>query len=497
MNIEKQSYRHIFKATSLFGGVQIIQLILNLVKGKLIAILLGSSGIGILNLYLSSTTMISNITGLGLSFSAVRDISLAAETMDNTKISRISKIFRRWIFFSGLLGVAFTIGCSSLLSEFAFGNSSQKWSFVFLSITLMLNSQTNGNNALLQGLRKLKDMAKSSVIGSAIGLFSSIPLYYYYGIIGIVPSILITSLTSFITSFYFTNKIKIKPIYVSHKDVIAEGQEMVKLGVIMMISVFFGAVVVFIVNAFIRYKGGTSDVGLYQAGLSISNQIVGLVFVAMGSDYFPRLSAISGDNGKVKALVNHQAEIVILIAAPLLIALLISAPLIVQIFLSSEFFPIIIFIRMLAIGLLFKAAAYSVGYITFAKGDKRVFFIVDGFLSNIVTLLLNLFAYNFWGFHGLGISFIASFIIYFIVILIITNKLYAFTFCRTFYKLFAILLTLCLTAFVLTIFTNVFITYIGGSILFIISCIFSLLELDRRIEFKSHLISLLKKNKRI
>ncbi len=120
---KRQSYRHILKATSLFGGVQIIQILSTLIRGKFIAVLLGPGGMGIANLYISSTTMISNITGLGLNFSAVRDISMAAETNNNTRISKIIKVFRRWIWFSGLLGIVVTVLFAPALSKWTFGNN--------------------------------------------------------------------------------------------------------------------------------------------------------------------------------------------------------------------------------------------------------------------------------------------------------------------------------------------------------------------------------------
>ena len=485
MSEKKASYRHILKATSLFGGVQAIQLLANLVRGKFIALLLGPAGMGISSLFLSSTTMISNITGLGLNFSAVRDISIAAETNDALKISRIIKVYRRWTWGAGLLGVLVTICFAPLLSELTFGNKDYTWAFILLSGTLLLNAFAKGNLTILQGIRKLRETAKSTVIGSIVGLFTTLPLYYFFGVKGIIPAIILASLTAYFASAFYTNKIKQQPVQISLRETINAGQDMVKLGIIMMISVFLGALVTYLVNTFIRYKGGVPDVGLYQAGLSVTNQFIGLIFVAMGSDFFPRLSAISSDNKKVKEMVNEQAEIIILIAAPLLIALIVTAPLIIRILLSPEFYPIVEFIRWLAIGMLFKAATYSVGYIAFAKGDKKVFFWFDGFSGNMFTLISNIIAYNFWGLYGLGVSFFLSFLIFFIAVQILTNKLYDFRYSHTFYKIFIFFLSLCLLTFTLTIITSPIWVYIGGFLLFVISSIFSFLELDKRIGFKA------------
>jgi O-antigen/teichoic acid export membrane protein len=489
MDEEKKSFKHIFKATSLFGGVQIIQILANLVRGKFIAILLGPAGMGLSSLYTSTTTMIQTISGLGLSFSAVRDISMATETHDLKKISRTRKVFQRWIWFSGLLGAVITIVFSPFLSKVTFGNKEYAWAFVWLSITLLLNALAKGNNTLLQGMRRLRDTAKASVIGSVVGLFVSVPLYYFYGIKGIVPALIFAAVTAYIASLFFTRKIEQEPVTVTGRETIREGQEMVKLGIIQMISYFLGTLAVYVVNTFVRYKGGFADVGLYQAGLSLTNQFVGLVFVAMGSDYFPRLSAISSDNVKVREMVNQQAEIVILIAAPLLIALLVTAPVIIHLLLSPEFYSITLFIRWLAIGMIFKAASYSVGYIAFAKGDKKVFFIVDGVIGNGLQLLFNIVAYNFWGLKGMGISFLVTFSVYFITIQIITYKLYSFSFNKVFFRLFISFLVLCLMAFIFTSMNNKIVEFGVGSTLFIISAIFSFHEIDKRTGLKAVLLS--------
>ncbi len=171
--------------------------------------------------------------------------------------------------------------------------------FIWLSSVLLINALAKGNLTILQGMRQLRAIAKSTVIGSVIGVFTAFPLYYYFGVEGIIPAIIIAALTSLAVSTYYTKKIKLRSVNVTYKETLYDGKEMTKLGVLMMISLFLGALVTYVLNAFIRYKGGISDVGLYQAGLSISDRFIGLVFVAMGTDFFPRLSGISKDNERL------------------------------------------------------------------------------------------------------------------------------------------------------------------------------------------------------
>lgn len=84
----KSSYRSIFKATSLFGGVQVYQILIQIIKSKFVAVLLGPAGVGIMGLYQSGLQLIQQISSMGLAASAVRDVSEANGTNDIQKIAK-------------------------------------------------------------------------------------------------------------------------------------------------------------------------------------------------------------------------------------------------------------------------------------------------------------------------------------------------------------------------------------------------------------------------
>ena len=197
---------------------------------------------------------------------------------------------------------------------------------------------------------------------------------------------------------------------------------MVKLGVAMMLSISIGSFTGYLLNNFIINSGSVADLGLYQAGMSITSQSIGLVFSAMAIDYYPRLAAVSEDNGKVREMVNQQGEVTLLIATPILLMLVITAPIVIQILLSKEFLPITGFIRMLAFGMIFKAASYSIGAISFAKGNKKVFFFLEGIYSNVSMLIFSIAGYLLNGLAGLAWAFMLAHLVYFVIINIVIEK---------------------------------------------------------------------------
>ena len=86
------SYGNIFKSTFLFSFVQVIRILVGVVKNKVVAILLGAEGMGIMSIFQNAMNFIKTGAGLGISQSAVKDISEANATDDNDKISKLNLI---------------------------------------------------------------------------------------------------------------------------------------------------------------------------------------------------------------------------------------------------------------------------------------------------------------------------------------------------------------------------------------------------------------------
>ena len=90
----ENQYRSILKATSIFGGTQVLQILVGLLRSKLVAVLIGTTGMGLNSMYMSSLTMFITIFGLGMNMSVVKDLSKAYDRQDSTEYARISKTFK-------------------------------------------------------------------------------------------------------------------------------------------------------------------------------------------------------------------------------------------------------------------------------------------------------------------------------------------------------------------------------------------------------------------
>ncbi len=177
---DTSSYRSIFKATSLFGGVQAFQIIVSVAKAKILAVLLGPVGVGILGLFNSALELINNITAFGLPQSAVREVAESNSKEEVERVNHTVSLVRILVFVTGIIGVIVTIVGAPLWRKISFGNYDYIIPFCLLSVSAFVDKLFGGEKVVLQGLRRYKDLAKSSVLGSLFGLIISIPIYYFF-----------------------------------------------------------------------------------------------------------------------------------------------------------------------------------------------------------------------------------------------------------------------------------------------------------------------------
>lgn len=439
---------------------------------------------GIVGLLTSTTGFVSALTNFGLGTSAVKNVAAASATGDEARVSKIVTVLRRLVWITGCLGMILTAVLSPWLSQLTFGNRDYTLAFIWISVTLLFQQLSSGQMVVLQGLRKLNYLARANVTGSLMGLLIAVPIYYKWRIDGIVPVIIISSLASMLLSWYFARKVGVRSVEVTKEETLAEGREMLKMGFMISLSGLIATAASYLVRIYISNTGGVEQVGLYAAGFAIIGTYVGMVFTAMGTDYYPRLSSVANDNTKSRELINQQAEVAILILAPILAVFLVFINWVVILLYSTKFVAVNEMIHWAALGMYFKAASWSVAFILLAKGASQLFF-WNELLANLYVLVFNIVGYKIAGLEGLGISFMAAYFLYLLQVFFLAKIKYEFFLNKIFYKVAGLQFLLGLLCFAIMRSLSSPWTYILGSVLILISVLFSFNELDKRMELRA------------
>lgn len=493
---DQQSKRQILKSTGLLGSVQLINILVGMVRVKFLAVLLGPVGVGISGIYQTTITLISSATGFGIGFSGVRDIARAAATGDERKISRTYTTIYRWAWVTGIFGALIAIIFSKSLSRFAFDDEAYSLGIKILSVGILTTAIGNAYGVLLQGLRRIGDMAKANILGSLLGLISAVFIYYFFGLSGIVSALLIGFFVNFFIYWFYSSKIrKVSSERIKYTESAVEGLSMIKLGFFTVISAFGLNVTLYLVRAFILRQQDINAVGNFTAAWTISTMYISAVLGAMGADFFPRLSGISSDNSAVKKLVNEQTEVAILITGPIIIGMITAVDIVVKLFYSNEFNSTGIILLWQIAGDFFKILSWPMGFILLAKGKGKAYIITE--ISWCLFYFVGVyFLWNIFKLESTGVSFLIAYFLFMALLLIVTRRLADFSWSARVKKYFLIYSLIILFTFLSTQYLDGFYKYIVGGSLFIMAGFISKYHLNRIINFKSIFTYLLNKLKR-
>lgn len=473
------SYKNIFKSTALFGSVQIFKIITQAGINKIAALILGAEGIGVMGILNSSLNMLKTGCGLGISDSAVRDVSEAYGADDTEKFSTIIVVVNKVVLFTALLGFLITLVLSPWLSQWAFNVSQYTLSYVFLAFAVALAVYSEGQLAILKGMRRMRDLAKATVAGSAAGLIVAIPFYYIWGVGGIAPALIVVSLCSFLFSNYYVRKIKYNRQQLSLKSVFRKSKPMVTMGIALMLGNFIAYLFDIIISSYMTRHGGLAYVGYYHAGALIVGGYFGIVISAMSTDYYPRISAINKDNKLLEQELNRQSESGLVLIYPLVVLFIFLSDLFIKILYDSSFEVANQFINIALIGTIIILVSNCMGMILLAKQTTKLF-LWSVICQRTVLIFIYIILYKHFGLRGLGFAYICLGGINFIVMSIFMGYFYGIHIKRRVYILLAIVISTAIISQLIKGLDSHILSYSIGGIIFIVASCFSLWFLKTR-----------------
>lgn len=407
ISVNSTTTRKVLKALSIFGGVQVITILCSIVRTKLVALWIGPAGVGLLALYNSTMEFLSTSTQLNLRQSAVRDLSQAKNDIDRQRLMAVARTLSFVLGFCGMVLVA--LFCSAL-SLWAFDDTKHWLAFVILSPMMLFSAIASGEWAIMQGFDKLKALARSSAFAALTATVAAIPLFYFLRLKAIVPVILVFAFANALYAMIFHVRTPGRR-YTSLSTAFAQGHPMLSLGLYLTVS---AAVTLLASNIFIVYlnRSFTAEItGLYQAGYTLVNTYVGMIFTAIAMEYYPRLASVAVHPRRCEVIVTHEIKIALWILLPVIVLFIVFKSLIVKILYAPTFEAILPYLSLAIIGVTFRAVSWCMAYVMLARGDGRIYIITE-VASAVFYLALNIPLFGAMGFDGLGLAYIAWYAVY-------------------------------------------------------------------------------------
>ena len=412
----------VMKVMMLFTGMQFFTILCSIIKTKLVALWLSADGVGLFGILNTTIDTTATLTDMGLRQSAVRDV--AQNSQKPSLLARTAEVVRRWSRLTGAFGAVVLCALAVPLSQWFFASYDRWWMFALVSLSMLLNAITGGEQALLQGSQRLKVLLRATVWGSAAGLILSIPLYRWCGLTGVVWSVIIYSAAGLAAVLYHQQRTPIhsstpqlinSSSHLSSREVWNEGKGFMKLGLWMAVAAFVTNMAHMIFLAFLSRQASLAEVGYYQGGVTLVVRYMGLIFTAMGMEFYPRLAANAFSKKRTALFVNHEATVLLTVLIPVIAIFLLARQWIVLLLYRPEFMAIVPFISWAVLSCIFKASSWCMAYVMLACGDGKIYLITEA-TDACVGLLLCIGTYSAIGLEGVGIAYILWYLLYTVIV---------------------------------------------------------------------------------
>jgi len=385
---QDNSYKQILRSTSIMGGAQAVNYLVGLLRVKAVAVLLGPVGVGLMGVYASVMAVIGSLTALGIASSGVRSVADAYGRADPKHAAKVVLVLRRLCWFTGLLGWVASVLLAGPISRWVAGSDAHAPEIAVLGCTLLFGAISAGQIALLQGLRRISDIARINVWGVVINTLVAISVYAWLGEDGIVPVMMTSALVTLILSYLFARRVEIDSVYLSWRETWHQAADLVGLGVAFMWSSLLTTGVDMFTRSLITREFGLDAAGIYQAAWSLSGMFAAFILQAMGADFYPRLTAVIGDHSAATQAVNEQTEIGILLALPGFLATLAFAPWIIEILYSKEFSSAADLLVWMVVGVFGRVISWPMSFVQLALGASRWFMATESVFVGLQALLM-------------------------------------------------------------------------------------------------------------
>jgi PST family polysaccharide transporter len=304
--------------------------------------------------------------------------------------------------------------------------------------------------ALLQGYRRIGDIARANVLSAALGTVAAVGIYAVLRQGGIVPSLIATSLLTLLISNYFCRNSEIPKDVVSWRETFAGTRALSRLGAAFVWSGLLLTGVDVFTRAVIARALGLDAAGVYQAAWALSGLFAAFILTAMGADYYPRLTAVILDRAEAGRVINQQTEVGVLLAIPGLLATICFADIALHIFYTAKFAPAADVLRVLVLGVFCRVVAWPMGFVQLSLGASRSFVITETLFVAMQAVFVYIFVPPF-GVLGAAYAFAAAYILYVLCMLYVSRTLIGFRWSPAVVRLVAVSVTLITGAITVTV----------------------------------------------
>ena len=418
------SSRGLIKSMLVTGGAQVVSIVISIIRMKVLALLLGPSGIGLFSLFNSLKDIVAGTAGLGMGSSSVRQI--ASDRENAQELSRVRRVLLAAHLVQGSIAMLGVWLLRQPISVWLMGDDTYATEVGLVGIAVLLTLMSVAQTALLRGLRRIADLGRVTVLGALVATVTGLSAVWMFGQAGLIWFLLAQPLGTVLVALYFTRRL---PPPTTDRPSLPElwrvWKPMAKLGSVFMLGGLATPATLLLVRSWINRDLGLDAAGQFAAAWGISMTYVGFLLTAMAADYYPRLTEVIRDRDATTRLMNDQSQLGLAIGGPVLLLLIGLAPWVIQLLYSDAFQPAVALLQWQTVGNVFKLASWPLAFAFAASGRSKVFLLTE-ISWNLVFIGLFWLGLGFFGLKIAGFAFLAAYVLYLGTVAFIVRRLHGF-----------------------------------------------------------------------
>lgn len=406
------SYRQILRSTSIIGGASVLNILIGLVRIKVAALVLGPAGVGLIGLFNNLLVTGSAVASLGIGTVGTRQIAEAAGRDDPNAVATVRYAL---VWGTLILAVAGTFVfwlLRGVLATHVLADPSLSSDVGWLALGVGLTVIAGSQSALLNGLRRIGDLARVTVYSALVSAAIGCAALMMWGEKGLLVFLLLAPVAKFaFGQLYVARLPAVKIPRPPLGELGAQWNTLARLGAAFMVAGLAATLGQLAVRAMVQRDLGTDSLGHFEAAWVISMTYIGFVLNAMGTDYYPRLTAAIDNDEAVNRLVNEQSEVALLLAGPVFLGMLGLAPWVIELLYSARFAEAATVLRWQILGDMLKVVSWPLGFVILAKGNGRTFMFSETFAMAVFVLFVWL-ALPSLALEATGVGFLVMYVGY-------------------------------------------------------------------------------------
>lgn len=398
----------------------LLRMLTALISVKVVAVIIGPSGIALLGQLNNFSSVIMTIASGGINSGITKYIAEFNESEEKIKIllSTAFKITLGCSLVIGLLMILF----HSFLSNIILLSSEYGYIFVVFGLTVVLYALNLMFASILNGYKEFKRFVLVNMAGSILGLIFTLSLVFVFGLPGALLSVVTFQSIMLFVSLWMIRKLPwMSWGYFKKKFDNGIAKKYFKYTLMALTTALTAPIAQLVLRSYVMSEISVTEAGWWESMNRISNMYLMVITSSFSVYYLPRLSELNTRN-ELRQEIFKAYKVIIPVLVFGLSSIYLLRFVIIDILFSREFEPMARLFFWQLLGDFFKISSWLLAFLMIAKSMTKMFISTE-IIFSLIFVGLAFWFMQFNGLVGIVQAYFVNYVLYTLSMILCFKKI--------------------------------------------------------------------------